>query len=240
MNETQDAFGRALLDRLDGKETHEIIERSDGLIEVSDATSSYFAPYEEWGSLGRQAADAARGRVLDVGAGAGRFSLHLQEKGHDVVAIDISPGAIAVCRRRGVRDARVLSISQVSGRLGRFDTILMMGNNFGLFGSATGVTKLLDRFHRITNPGGQIIAQILDPSTTEDPVHLAYQESNRRRGRLPGQIRMRVRYRRYRTRWFDYLFVSEEELRELLRETPWALTRVLGREGPHYVALLSP
>lgn len=237
MKEQQDAFGHALLDQLGGVESNAIIERSDGLVDVS-AIHGYFSSFEEWGELGRKAADAARGRVLDVGCGAGRFALHLEERGHEVVAIDNSPAAIEVCRQRGVRDARLLSIARISQRLGRFDTILMMGNNFGLFGNASGVTTLLRRFHRITNPDGQLIAQILDPYQTDDPVHLDYQEANRRRGRLSGQIRLRVRYRTYRTPWFDHLFVSLEELKELVHGTGWKVSMVLGWEGPIYVAVL--
>ena len=51
-----------------------------------------------------------------------------------MVGIDTSPGAIEACRRRGVRDVRLLALAEVDARLGRFDTLLMLGNNFGLLG----------------------------------------------------------------------------------------------------------
>ncbi|MFL5940253.1 MAG: class I SAM-dependent methyltransferase, partial [Gaiellaceae bacterium] len=104
-----------------------------------------------WPSHHRRAIRYAKGRVLDAGAGAGRVSLHLQERGHDVVAIDNSPGAIDVCRRRGVRDARVLAFDAVDESLGTFDTIVLFGNNFGLFGSPTKAKRLLRRLHRMTS-----------------------------------------------------------------------------------------
>ena len=64
----------------------------------------------------------------------------------DIVGIDHSPLAIRVCRERGVRNASVLPITQVSAnKLGMFDTIVMTGNNFGLVGSRKRARWLLRR-----------------------------------------------------------------------------------------------
>jgi protein phosphatase len=63
------------------------------------------------------------------------------------------------------------------------------------------------------------------------------QQWNRRRGRMDGQVRIRVRYRELATPWFDYLMVGEDELRALLDGTGWRLTRTLG--SPElYVAIV--
>ena len=239
MNDSQDAFGHALLDHLNGKEAFEVIERSDGFLDVSAPAAVYFNEYADWGPLGQKAADSATGRVLDVGCGAGRFALHIQSRGLDVVAVDRSPLAIEVCRRRGVRDARVSAITEINSDLGFFDTILMMGNNFGLFGNARRARTLLRRFRNITTSRGQILAQVLDPSQTTDPVHLEYQAANRAKGRLSGQIRMRIRLRQYKTPWFDYLFVPLEELRQIIDGTGWQESEVLGWDGPVYVVRLT-
>jgi len=48
---------------------------------------------------------AARGRVLDVGAGVGRHSLALQERGHAVTLLNWSRNSSASMSGRGVRDA---------------------------------------------------------------------------------------------------------------------------------------
>jgi len=131
-----DAYGQLLLAALEGDEVVEIVERDDGFISASTmGPKLYLAPFRRWPSHHRRAMRYARGRVLDVGAGAGRVSLHLQEGGQDVVAIDNSPGAIAVCRRRGVREARVTAFDAVDESLGTFNTIVLLGNNFGLFGT---------------------------------------------------------------------------------------------------------
>ena len=54
----------------------------------------------------------------------------------------------------------------------------------------------------------------------------------------PGQIRMRVRYKGYRTPWFDYLFVSEAELHGLVQGTGWRAAEILRSEGAVYAAVL--
>ena len=67
----------------------ELIERDDGFIDGGDA-ARYFARPDAWDALDRLACAEARGRILDVGAGAGRAALYLQETGHDVVALAAS------------------------------------------------------------------------------------------------------------------------------------------------------
>ena len=237
MKQGEDGYGQMLLAALEGRNTIEIVERDDGFIEAAGGPSIYLAPFRRWHPLDRQALRFVRGRVLDVGCGGGRVSLHLQQRGQEVVGIDISPGAVEVCRRRGVRDVRLCSIDDVDESLGVFDTIVMLGNNFGLFASAAKAKRLLRRFQRLTSDRGRIVAETRDVYLTEDAAHLDYQARNRSRGRMSGQIRIRVRYRDQATPWFDYLMVSQDELEGLLDGTGWQLQRVL-ESGDTYVAII--
>ena len=223
MKPEEDAYGAMILAALDGRASPEIVERDDGFFQAANFHETYLAPFRRWPAHNRRAMRFVRGRVLDVGCGAGRVCLHLQQRGLEVVGIDNSPGAVEVCRRRGVRDVRLCPIEDVDKSLGVFDTIVMLGNNFGLFASRAKARRLLRRFHGLTSDRGRIVAETRDIYGTDDPVHLAYHELNRRRGRLPGQIRVRVRYRLLKTPWFDYLMVSPDELEDLLANTGWRL-----------------
>jgi SAM-dependent methyltransferase len=237
MKSDDDAYGALMLALLDGQGSPEIVERDDGFIEAGSYNQVYMAPFRRWPAHNRRAMRFVRGRALDVGCGAGRVCLHLQERGLEVVGIDISPGAVEVCRKRGVLDARVCRIEDVDASLGVFDTVVMLGNNFGLFASKAKARRLLRRFHGLTSERGRIVAETRDIYQTDDPAHLAYHERNRQRGRMGGQIRMRVRHRQLKTPWFDYLMVSRDELEDLLAGTGWHLARTLD-SGDLYVAVI--
>ena len=234
----QDAYGHAIADYLRGQPATEIVEREDGLITNSIGAFAYFAPYERWSDYERKAIRFAHGRVLDVGCGAGRVLLHLQERGLECVGIDNSPLAVKVCKERGCRHVRGASVTEVNRRWGVFDTIVMFGNNFGLFGSYKRARWLLRRFNTITSPKALIIAASTDPYDTNEPEHTWYHRHNRRRGRMGGQLRLRVRHMKYRTPWFDYLLVSVTEMRALLAGTGWRIARIIESPGPSYAAVI--
>ena len=239
MTKTQDAFGQAMYDYLHGtRGRSEVVERDDGFVEVTGGPETYFREYPDWASFERRAIRHVAGRVLDVGCGAGRAALYLQQRGWEVVGIDNSPLAIRTCRMRGLRDARMMPVTGVNSRLGPFDTIVMFGNNFGLMGNRKRAKWLLRRFHGMTSARGRILAQSADPHQTKNPDHLQYHAQNRRRGRMSGQVRIRVRYGKLATPWWDLLLVSKDEMKDLLRGTGWFVQRFLDSNGPGYIAVI--
>ena len=240
--EIGDAFGEVLLACQDAGGAsgvaYELVERSDGFLGVADA-AKYFSTDSD------SAFDLASGRVLDIGAGAGRASVPLQGRGHDVVALDISAGATAVCRDRGVRTTFTGSVVELAAsRPEPFDTFLMLGNNLGLLGGRVQAPLVLAALAAMAAPGARIVGETADPSTATDPLHLEYHDENRRSGRLPGQLRLRVRHRRTVTPWWDYLLCTPDELEEVIASTAWTLAGAHPRPSPRgkWVAtlLLSP
>jgi hypothetical protein len=115
--------------------------------------------------------------------------------------------------------------------LGPFDTVLLLGNNLGLLASAERATVVLSNLATVMRPGGRLLGSGLDPYRTGIEAYLAYHDWNRQRGRMPGQVRMRVRDGALATSWFDYLFVSLTELQKILTNTPWQLGQVEEHEG---------
>jgi SAM-dependent methyltransferase len=240
MTTTQDAYGRQLLAQYHSRRpTVEIIERDDRFIDTGSEASMYFRDYKQWSPLERRAIKLAKGRILDIGCGAGRHSLYLQQKGLDVTGIDISPGAVKVCKLRGLKKAIVRPITDVDKfRHDSFDTVLMFGNNFGLFGNAKGAKLILKKLYRITSPCARILVGTRNPYKTDDPNHLQYHRLNKKRGRMPGQIRMRVRFEKTVGAWFDYLLVSPEEMEDILSNTEWQVERFIGPEEATYFAVI--
>ena len=233
-----DAYGQLVRDYLDGRPAQEIIERDDGLIEANAGPKVYFDPPRRWVDVERRGLRLMRGRILDVGCGAGRLALELQRRGRDVVAIDSSPLAVEVAREWGVEQAHVLRFENLDDRFGAFDTIAMYGNNFGLFGSRAQSRTLLRRLLRLTTPRGRIVASSLDPTASDDPVHLEYHARNASRGRMRGQVRIRVRHRDIASPWFDYLLASRDEMSALADAGGWRLVRTIDGDGSLYVGIL--
>ena len=215
----------------------EIIERDDGLVNGAPA-DHYLAGPADWQPYDRRAVDRVRGETLDIGVGAGRIALELQERGVPVTGLDVSPGALAVCRRRGVRNLVCQTVDEHPAHGRRYDTFLLLGNNLGLVEGRDRAPVFLAALAAMARPGAQVIAQGTDPYGTTDPVQTAYHERNRRRGRLGGQLRLRLRYRELGTPWFDYLVCTPDELGELVAGTPWQLADVDDHDAPYYLATL--
>lgn len=225
-----DAFGEALLVQLGGGQASIVYERDDGFVD-SD-TGDYFVKPDAWEEVGRWCLDHVEGRVLDIGAGAGRAALALQDRGQDVTALDVSPGALEVCRRRGVRDTFLGEVTQLATESSaRFDGLLALGNNLGLLGSPEHAPQMFDALKAVSTPGATIAGTCLDPTAGEPPPwHARYHELNRGRGRMAGHITLRTRFRDLATEWFDLLWMSPEQLDELAKPCGWEVADV--QRGP--------
>lgn len=124
----KDLFGKALLDYYNGDYSEDIITSTSISSEDVLPLPYLFRDFHDMPALEQKALELAYGTVIDVGCGAGNHSLYLQNKGLDVRSIDISEGAIEVCRKRGLANAHVLDIHHVTGS---YDTILMLMNGSG-------------------------------------------------------------------------------------------------------------
>ncbi|WP_433299783.1 class I SAM-dependent methyltransferase [Actinoplanes sp. CA-030573] len=216
----------------------EVIERDDGLINGAPA-DHYLNEPADWQPHDHRALRLCRGQVLDIGTGAGRAALELQRRGMAVTGLDTSPGAIDVARRRGLRDTVATTIDAYASRAAtRYDTFLLLGNNLGLLEGAERAPAFLAALSRLAKPGARIVAQGTDPYGTNDPVHVSYHRRNRERGRIGGQLRLRLRYRLLATEWFDYLNCSVEELEKLLAGTGWRLNSIDDADRPYYLAVM--
>ena len=236
MDEVIDGFGMAYMAHYRGEPSTHVTERDDGHTREVDA-SYYFRSFEEWPEYEQQAIQESKGRVLDVGLGAGRHALWLQERGHEVVGIDVSQLALEVSRLRGVMDCRFMDVREMTFPDASFDTVLMLGANLGVMGDVDEIRRTLRELHRVTAEDGIIVGSSRNPLDTDDPAHLAYHEMNRRRGKPPGLVRLRIGFQGRFGEWFQFLFMSEEELVGIIEPTGWAISRIYS-SGSEYIAVL--
>jgi hypothetical protein len=119
-----------------------------------------------------------------------------------------------------------------------FDTVLLLGNNFGILQNRTRAKQLLKMFHKTTSPRGIIIAESSDPYKFATGDDKRYAQKNQKQGRMAGQRRIRIRFRQFVSGWFDYLGVSQRELRSILIGTGWKIERVFDSERKSFIAIL--
>ena len=109
--------------------------------------------------LEQKALQLAKGKVLDVGCGSGSHSLYLQNQGFELKAIDISEGAVAVAKLRGVK---MVQMKDVLEEIETFDTILLLMNGTGIFQELSKVTTYLTHLKSLLNDKGQILIDSSD------------------------------------------------------------------------------
>lgn len=237
---TPDAFGQAVWDWARGGQVPEIVERDDGYMEEGAGPEVYLAGPGDWPGGERQALRHVRGRVLDVGCGAGRVTLELQRRGFDTVGVDASPLAARAARLRGVDTVWRTSLENLGPRIGAFDSIILFGNNFGLFGTPEEAHDRLKEWARLTKTDARIFVESTSAYGGGAPgFDRTYYRRNRANGRPLGELRARYRYEDSIGGWFTWLFVGRSEMREILRGTGWHVSRVFGSHiGEPYVAML--
>ncbi len=165
----KDLFGKAILDFQTNNSPEDLVTETN-ISEADEMSVDYlFRSYNDMPKLEKKALQLAKGKILDVGCGAGSHSLYLQEKGFDVTAIDISPNAIKACQLRGVKNARVQNLLEVENDPSeseqakqKFDTIILLMNGTGIFGTLAETSKYLQKLRSLLNPEGQILIDSSD------------------------------------------------------------------------------
>ncbi|WP_411146231.1 class I SAM-dependent methyltransferase [Streptomyces sp. x-80] len=236
---TGDAFGAMLHDCWAGggagSGVRELLERDDGQLYHSDA-GLYFTAAASWPDVDQELLRRVRGTVLDIGCGGGRTMAELQARGHEVLGVDPSPGAVRLCTGRGLRavEATAADLGAVDGE---FDTLVLTGNGLGFLESREQAPRVLKELARVARPGAALLGTTFDPARLTAPTETDYRARNVAAGRLPGQWRIRVRYAGLATDWFRYAFLSPDDLAELTAGSPWRIEEIHSGDF-HYLAHL--
>lgn len=120
-----------------------------------------FRTFNQMPRLEQKALSMAKGRVLDIGAGAGCHALALQERGLEVKVIDISPLSCEVMKERGVKDVECVNLFNPQLQ-GKYDTLLLLMNGTGIAGKLNRLSMLLNRLKELLAEGGQILIDSSD------------------------------------------------------------------------------
>lgn len=213
-----DIWGRILRAQMQGGEVRYRVLREDGA-RFGDSAAYYLAPYPAWLACERRVVAFVDGPALDLGCGAGRVALHLQERGVEVVGVDRSPGALAVARRRGLKAAHLAEAGRDPLPPGRFRTAVLLGNNLGIAGTVAGTVRLLAQLRERLGSQGRIVFSTIDPrSRLRDRL---YQRRLERQGRYRGEYRFRMEYGGFAGPWFGLVLFEPEVVARLAEDGGW-------------------
>lgn len=231
----KDIFGRAFHDYMAGK-TDGVILVETSLTEIEDLPVSYFfRSYKEMPEWEQLVIDRCRGRVLDVGAGAGSHALELQDRGMQVCAVDVSPGAVETMRRRGVADARCVDFFDL--KEGGFDTILFLMNGAGMAATLEGLDLLLRNAADLLNANGKIYLESTDliyMFEEEDGSFLVPMQD-----KYYGELEYRLVYDGIQGKPFPWLFVDADNLMDIAEKCGFLTEIIFSSDNLNYIACLT-
>ena len=97
-------------------------------------------------------------RLLDIGAGTGRYSVALAEEGYDVTAVELVRYNLGVLKKKGssvkAMQGNALNLKKLESA--SFDVTLLFGPMYHLFGFEQKLRALCEA-KRVTKPGGVLL-----------------------------------------------------------------------------------
>lgn len=228
----KDAYGKGLQAWFDGQRNAKFTVWCDIAETEKWEIGVFFRTYKEMPELEKKALDLCKGRVLDVGAGAGSHALYLQDKGLVVEALDISEGAVDVMKRRGIGNVIEGDFFTYAASE-KYDTILMLMNGIGIVQKIDSLHLFFQRVKTLLNEGGRVIvdsSNILYMYEEEDGS--AVIDLN---GKYYGEVEYRMDYGKMRGERFNWLFIDYDTFAEYATRFGFVCEKVY--EDDHYLYL---
>jgi SAM-dependent methyltransferase len=229
---TSDPIGKAILDFHKTGKPKDIIVSSDLTDDDIIPIEVLFRSYEEMPHLEKRALAIAKGRVLDIGAGAGPHSSYLMNQGYTVKAIDSSPGAVEYLKNQGI-DAECKNILDLKNET--FDTLLLLMNGLGIAGKKSTLVPFLNHLKTLLNPQGQILCDSSD-------VKFLYEEEDGSywidlNSEYYGDFNFQMHYENQSSSVFPWLYVDYDSLHEAALSCGFQCRRIEIEEN-HFLAQL--
>ncbi len=226
----KDLFGKAILDYQTNNNPQDLVTETSISEEDEMSVAYLFRYYKQMPKIEQKALQLAKGRVLDVGCGAGSHSLYLQnEKQLDVTAIDISANAIEACTLRGIKKAVTKNIMLLENE--KFDTILLLMNGAGMCGRLNKISDFLLKIKSLINDGGQVL---LDSS---DIIYMFDEDEDGGKwiptdNEYYGEVVFNVSYKGEKETPFNWMYIDYNTLQNAAHAN--GLQCELIMEGEHY------
>lgn len=232
----RDIFGEAIKDFYNQNYSEDIIVQAPDFEDDIIPIPYLFRKYDDMPLLEQKALNLSFGKVLDVGCGAGSHSVYLQKiKKLDVTAIDISKGAIDICKKRGIQNAFVEDIFKLKDQ--QFDTVLFLMNGSGIIGKLEQIDRFFSHTKTLLKPGGQILIDSSDISYlfTDDDGGFWVDAS----AGYYGEMQYKLKYKDQESDWFDWLYIDYNTLQNAANANGLISEMVYEGDNYDYLAKLT-
>ncbi len=190
----------------------------------------YFRDETNMTKLELMALQLCKGKILDIGAGAGSHVLWLQQKKNDVTALEISPLACEVMKARGVTTIYNQDVFTFNEE--RYDTLLLLMNGIGLTANLSGLQNFLQHIKQLLQPGGQLLFDSSD-------VSYLYDGSVGLSCNYFGVIDYQYQYKKLKTDWFTWLYVDQATLQHIAYDAGFKTEFLMEDENAQYLVRLT-
>jgi SAM-dependent methyltransferase len=225
-----DPIGKAILEYADKTRPMDIIVMSEICDDDIIPLEVLFRRYDEMPELEQMALDQCKGKILDVGAGAGAHAKHLMDNGFDVQCIDISKGAVEYLNEVEV-PARQLDFYDVKDE--KYDTVLMLMNGIGIAGTLSNLERTLEHAKSLLTPTGKILCDSSDIKFLyEDEDGSMWVDLNTE---YYGNFRFQMSFKKEIGPWFDWLYVDFDNLFEACKKVGLKAQKLYDKED-NYLA----
>jgi SAM-dependent methyltransferase len=221
-----DIMGMAMLDYHYGRHQEDISSYSSIAGEDKLPLKHLFRSFDEMPKLEQLALKRTKGKTLDVGCGSGIHALYLQQQNTVVEAIDISKGAVEVCKLRGIKNARCISLYKLKDK--KYDTILLLMNGIGLCGKLSKLPALLEHLKGLLNENGVILTDSSDLSYMLEDRSYYLEKSDA----YYGEVTFQLFYKDMVSKPFDWVYIDFETLNEHAGQAGMQCTLV--KKGRHF------
>lgn len=227
---TSDVYGRALYDYFQKGETDPLYLHTSYEATEEMPVDWFYREEEDFPALETHALEAARGKILDIGAGVGSHAIALYEQDKEVHALDHSAYCVEIMKQRGLPD--VLHQSFWEPLPSTYDTLLLLMNGIGIVGTLEGLRAFLLQAHDWLKPGGQILFDSSDLSYLYEDIKLQQYP-------YKGEIRYQYEYQKKKGDWFSWLYVDPETMKKYAAETGWNMEVLEEDANDQYLARLT-
>ena len=229
LSKDKDPMGAAILDYQTTGKSDTLRILSSMFEEDEMPVSHLFRTLRDMSMLERKALELSRGKILDVGAGAGCHALALQKQNKDVTAIDISPLSCEAMLKRGINKVRYINLFDCEFKE-IFDTILLLMNGTGIAGKICNLPKLFKRLQELITTDGQILIDSSDLKYIYENEDGSFDIDLN--GNYYGEVDYQMIYKNIEGEPFDWLYVDFPLLSTIAESN--GLYAELIAEGEHY------